>query len=81
MGMRFVTWESARPARYNVTHRLLNERAIEFVRGDGFWELAPIAFSKCGSRGRRVCLETGVGGVKGRFLKHELSCVALDLFL
>jgi hypothetical protein len=40
--------------------------------------LGSIAFSKCGSRGRRVCLETGVGGVKAREA-HQVSCVALDL--
>ena len=40
--------------------------------------LGPITFSNCGSRGRRVCLEMGMGGVKAREA-HQVSCVALDL--
>ena len=34
----------------------------------------------CGLRERRVCLETGVGGVIEGVGTHQVSCVALDLF-
>jgi hypothetical protein len=39
------------------------------------------AFSNCGFSGRWVCLETGVGGVTGGVLTHQMSCVALDLLV
>jgi hypothetical protein len=63
-----VIWLSVRPIRLAI-----------FTRGEP--GLIQIAFSRCGSRGRLTGLETGVGGVKDRVLTHQLSCVALDLFL
>jgi hypothetical protein len=38
------------------------------------------AFSKCGTRGGRVCLGAGTGGIIGRVQMNETLCVALNLF-
>ena len=49
------------------------------VRGETCNEATGGSFSNCDFRERRVCLETGVGGVIEGVLTHQVFCVALEL--